>query len=335
MSRHPAAAPTSTDVARLAGVSRATVSFVLNDTPDARVSEATRAKVRAAAEELGYIPHAAAATLRAGRTDLVLIPLPEVQLGGRFTRWLYLLQRELGNLGYSTILHGAEHPGSVWAARAWAKLRPTAVLGLAGLTIADDAVALLKQTGTRAVVTFGDSEVPEAHALPVDPTAEGACAARYLIDRGRRAIGVVVPADPGLGPFGVPRLRGVEQVAAAAGARVVRLDMADTTAAAAQLAAGWRGLGLDSVFGYNDDYAGGLMVALRDAGLRVPEDVAVVGADDLPLCELLRPRLTSVRLDLPTAADLAAYVDALVTDPQADPPPPRVSQPVVVPRESA
>ncbi len=68
--------PTSADVARLAGVSRATVSYVLNNTSAVRISEPTRRRVHAAAEELGYVPHAAARSLRAGHSRLVLMPAP-------------------------------------------------------------------------------------------------------------------------------------------------------------------------------------------------------------------------------------------------------------------
>src|SRR5689334_6002200 len=66
--------PTSADVAQLAHVSRATVSFVLNNVWDNRVSEETRERVLKAASELGYVPHAMARSLRAGRSNLVLMP---------------------------------------------------------------------------------------------------------------------------------------------------------------------------------------------------------------------------------------------------------------------
>src|SRR5207302_10665646 len=68
----PQRPPTSADVARLANVSRATVSFVLNNVWDSRVSEETQERVMKAAEELGYVPHAIARSLRAGRSNLVI-----------------------------------------------------------------------------------------------------------------------------------------------------------------------------------------------------------------------------------------------------------------------
>ena len=88
MARKPAAAVTSADVARLAGVSRATVSFVLNNTQTHRVSDATRTKVLAAADALGYVPHAAARSLRAGRNNLVLIPAAVSAIGRLVSGWI-------------------------------------------------------------------------------------------------------------------------------------------------------------------------------------------------------------------------------------------------------
>src|SRR5699024_8468011 len=72
---------TSADVARLAGVSRATVSYVLNDTPGHRITADTRARVADAAARLGYAPSAAARTLRSGRSEVVLCLLPDWPIG--------------------------------------------------------------------------------------------------------------------------------------------------------------------------------------------------------------------------------------------------------------
>ena len=68
--------PTSSDVARVAGVSRATVSYVLNNTGAVRISDPTRRRVHQAARDLGYVPHAAARSLRAGHSRMVLMPAP-------------------------------------------------------------------------------------------------------------------------------------------------------------------------------------------------------------------------------------------------------------------
>lgn len=120
--------------------------------------------------------------------------------------------------------------------------------------------------------------------------------------------------------FSAPRLRGVRAAAAASpGARVEPVELAYSEESAAELAARWRELDLDAVFAYNDEYAMLLMRALQDAGFDIPGDVAVVGADDLLLGRLLRPRLTSVRIELPAAAEVAALVDRLIREPETPP----------------
>ncbi|MFJ7157026.1 LacI family DNA-binding transcriptional regulator [Streptomyces sp. NPDC101118] len=307
--------PTSADVARLAGVSRATVSYVLNNAEAVRISEPTRRKVREAAEELGYVPHAAARSLRAGHTRIVLLPTSHIPIGPLYSRFLNELQWALRRLDYTVVQYGSLGLSGDQAARAWAELRPVAVISLGEITLSPRNVATLKRAGARAVITLGPRTVAGAHALLMDQTEVGARAAAHLAERGRRRMGVVVPEEEGLELFSAPRLEGARTVAAATGVHVEPLPMNYTEVSAERLAARWPALGLDAVFAYNDEYAMLLMRALQDAGLRVPEDVAVVGADDLLIGRLLRPRLSTVQLEMPTGDSLAELVDRVVREP--------------------
>ncbi|MFE6839823.1 LacI family DNA-binding transcriptional regulator [Streptomyces sp. NPDC057705] len=311
----PPPVPTSADVARLAGVSRATVSYVLNNAEAVRISEPTRRKVREAAEELGYVPHAAARSLRAGHTRIVLLPTPNVPIGPLYSAFLNELQWALRRLDYTVVQYGSLGLSGDEAVRAWAELRPVAVISLGEITLSAHNVATLKRAGARAVITMGPVGVPGAHALVMDQQEVGARAAAHLVERGRRRIGVVVPEEEGLELFSAPRLAGARAVAGAEGARVEPVPMAYSEESAAALAARWRGLGLDAAFAYNDEYAMLLMRAFQDEGLRVPEDVAVIGADDLLIGRLLRPRLSTVRIEMPTGDHLASLVDHAVREP--------------------
>ncbi|MEU7726758.1 LacI family DNA-binding transcriptional regulator [Streptomyces sp. NPDC040724] len=311
----PPPVPTSADVARLAGVSRATVSYVLNNAEAVRISEPTRRKVREAAEELGYVPHAAARSLRAGHTRIVLLPTPNVPIGPLYSAFLNELQWALRRLDYTVVQYGSLGLSGDEAVRAWAELRPVAVISLGEITLSAHNVATLKRAGARAVITLGPVGVPGAHALVMDQQEVGARAAAHLVERGRRRIGVAVPEEEGLELFSAPRLAGARSVADAGGARVEPVPMAYSEESAAALAARWRGLGLDAVFAYNDEYAMLLMRALQDEGLRIPEDVAVIGADDLLIGRLLRPRLSTVRIEMPTGDHLASLVDHAVREP--------------------
>ncbi|MET9747486.1 MULTISPECIES: LacI family DNA-binding transcriptional regulator [Streptomyces] len=330
----PRSAPTSADVARLAGVSRATVSYVLNNADAVRISEPTRRRVREAARELGYVPHAAARSLRAGHSRMVLMPAPSFPAGPLYSRFLSELQGALGRLDYTVVQYGTVGVRGEEAARAWAELRPVAVL-VPGSDLGPRGVEILKRSGARAVLTLGPEAVDGAHALLTDQEGVGRSAARHLYDRGRRRIGVVVPAEPGLDVFSAPRLAGAREAVAGTGATVTALPLAHDERDAARLAARWRPLGLDAVFTYNDEYAMLLMRALQDEGLAVPADAAVIGADDLMLGRLLRPRLSTVHLELPAGRDLAALVDRVVHDPGAPPERHKVLGATVVHRESS
>ncbi|MFD9791156.1 LacI family DNA-binding transcriptional regulator [Streptomyces sp. NPDC059070] len=309
--------PTSADVARLAGVSRATVSYVLNNTSAVRISEPTRVRVREAAEQLGYVPHAAARSLRAGHTRIVLLPSASQPLGPLYCRFFDELQWGLRRLDYTVVQYGSLGLGAEEAARAWAELRPVAVISLGEIELTPHGVELLKRSGARAVVTLGPRRVEGAHSLVMDQREIGRCAVGHLLERGHRRIGVVVPSDPALHFFAGPRLAGAREAASGTAAVVEPLDMAYAEDSAAGLARRWRGLGLDAVYAYNDEYAMLLMRALQDAGVEVPAEAAVVGADDLLLGSLLRPRLSTVHVEMIAGRRLAELVDAVVRDPSS------------------
>lgn len=312
----PRSVPTSADVARLAGVSRATVSYVLNNTSAVRISEPTRRRVHAAAKELGYVPHAAARSLRAGHSRMVLMPAPSIPVGPLYSQFISELQWALGRLDYTVVQYGSVGLQGEEAARAWAELRPVAVL-VPGIGLGPQGVALLRRSGARAVVTLAPEAVEGAHALLMDHERVGHCAGTHLYERGRRRIGVVVPEETGLEGFSLPRLAGVRRALLGTDATLTELPLAFEEQSAVKLAARWRDLGLDSVFAYNDEYAMLLMRALQDEGLRIPEDTAVIGADDLLLGRLLRPRLSTVHIELPSGRDLAELVDRAVREPGA------------------
>ncbi|WP_326701319.1 LacI family transcriptional regulator [Streptomyces sp. NBC_01754] len=313
--------PTSADVARAAGVSRATVSYVLNDNTTVRISDATRRRVRAAAFDLGYVPHAAARSLRAGHSRMVLLPAAHLPAGLLQQRFFTDLQSDLRRLDYTVVQCGSAGLDADEAVRAWAELRPVAVVAPGGVPLTPHGIGMLTRSGAKAVITLGPQPVEGAHALVLDQREVGGSAARHLLFRGRRRIGVVMPQEPGLGLFSQPRLEGAlrEVEASAVGARVQPLPLRYEEESAGELAARWRALGLDSVFAYDDEYAMLLMRALHDAGIEVPAETAVVGAGDLMLGRLLRPRLSSVRMELATGQPPAEMIDRLVRHPGGAP----------------
>ncbi|WP_030714799.1 LacI family DNA-binding transcriptional regulator [Streptomyces sp. NRRL F-2580] len=327
---HVPASITSADVARLAGVSRATVSFVLNDTQGHRVSASTRARVLDAARQLGYVPHAAARSLRAGRSNLVLMPASISAIGRLVSDWVDDLHSELDHLGYTAVLHAGRFADPVDAARAWAELRPAAVVALDGDRFTPQAAELLGRAGVRGLLAFASHPVEGVHTIGFDHSHIGAAAAEHLIERGRTRIGVVMPQERGLGTLAQPRLAGAESVAARRMATVTPVELAYTRESARDLARRWPSLGLDAVFTYNDEYAALLLHALQAEGIVVPDEVALVGCDDLVLSALQQPALTTIRLDLPSAARIADAVHELIETGAATPVP--AVEAVLVPR---
>ncbi|MER7821425.1 MULTISPECIES: LacI family DNA-binding transcriptional regulator [unclassified Streptomyces] len=318
---HVPASITSADVARLAGVSRATVSFVLNDTQGHRVSAGTRERVLDAAKQLGYVPHAAARSLRAGRSNLVLMPSSISAIGRLVSDWVDDLHSELDRLGYTAVLHAGRFADPLDAARAWAELRPAAVVALDGDRFTPQAAEVLARAGVRGMLAFASHPVEGVHTIGFDHTRIGATAAEHLIARGRSRIGVVMPQERGLGTLAEPRLAGAESVAARHMATVTPVELSYTRESASALARRWRSLDLDAAFTYNDEYAALLLHALQAEGISVPDEVALVGCDDLVLATLQQPALTTVRLDMPSAAQIAEAVHELIETGTASPVP--------------
>jgi DNA-binding LacI/PurR family transcriptional regulator len=327
---------TSSDVARRARVSRATVSYVLNGKVDSRISAGTRARVQAAAADLGYTPHAMARTLRTGRSNLILLPQPPYPPGALLDAFMELVQARLRELGYLVVLHGDRAGLDVDAARLWASMRPVGAI-IWSENVSAEVVEIMRRAGTRAFLGVGMQASPLVPSLLTQVGAGvGGCAAEHLAERGYTDLGVVVPREAGLVQLGLARLAGVERVARQRGLRVRRYDLDYDEHAAMEFARQCLAAPPRAVFTYNDEYAMLLLRALQDAGIRIPDQVALVGADDLPLCRLLRPRLTSVALDVQASAQAIAnrlHASVLAESP-IDPAPITIDEPRIVVRES-
>jgi DNA-binding LacI/PurR family transcriptional regulator len=328
--------PTSADVARRAGVSRATVSYVLNDLPDSRISEETRARVRAAADELGYTTHALARSLRAGHSDIILLPQIALPTGPMVSQFYEALAERLGALGYTFIVHLDPTTRGVEAARVWASLRPAGLL-VEAERVSRRSIELMRIAGTRAIMVLGEAPSRLAPTLVNNDSDIGACAVEYLIAGGHRRLAVVVPRETALLRLGIERLNGGERAARAHKLSVERVDLAFDKAEAVDLAACWKCAPHPTgVFTYNDEYGMLVMRVLLDAGFAIPGDIALVGADDLPLCTMLQPQLTSINKGSAAAIDVVAQTfHALIQGSMSEATTIQLLQPHIVVRESA
>lgn len=310
-----APAPTSLDVARLARVSRATVSYVLNDTPNKVIRDETRARVRAAAAQLGYVPHELASSLRAGRNDLVLLPFFDLPYNQSSIAFLQLLALQVESHGYAVVLRLFRHSDKAATIRKIASFHPVGVI-VPTRELEPDDVKILSRNGVRTILAYGHGETLRAPAAvaTIDFAPVGALAAEHLAAKGHRRLAVIVPRDPRIVQIGERRLAGVRRVAAERGLDVERIDLDFEIGQAAALAASWRqGQRPTAVFTYNDEYGLLLLSALQDVGLTVPGDIALIGCDDLSIAELARPRLTTVAFDTEAhTARIAAHFDDLL-----------------------
>lgn len=289
--------PTSADVARRAGLSRTTVSFVLNNTPNQAIPERTRQRVLAAAAELGYTPSPAARTLSRGRSDVVMLLLPDWPIGASFGRTLVALSSALAANRLGFVAH-PRAPGQP-ASEMWKRITPAAVVTFEELDEAEE--ASLRSAGITLTVTLlATRGGAGAGAVLVPERGAGRLQARHLASVGHRRLGYAWPEDDRLVVFAGPRLEGVRQTCTALGLPQPVVATVPLDPAGASRAVGiFRG-GADPVTGvcaYNDDVALAVLSGARQQGLDVPADLAVVGVDNSPFAALVTPALTTVDTD--------------------------------------
>ena len=302
---------TSADVARAAGVSRATVSYVLNDTPNQTISSTTRIRVLEAATRLGYAPSAAARTLRTGRSDVVLCLLPDWPIGPEVGNLLGNLSGALARAGLTFVAHpGSREDRPI--SELWKAITPAAVLAFADLS--DDEIDAMRAAGVALVVALLGRTRQRRRELEVPQQLIGRLQADHLARLGHTVLGYAYPDDDRVRIFAEPRLAGVRAACAARGlaAPVVRIVPVDREPAR-DAVHGWRARQVTGVCSYNDDVALAVLAGLRLDGLDAPGDLAVIGVDDIPAARVAVPALTTVVTDQArVGAHLAATIVAAI-----------------------
>ncbi len=321
---------TSSDVARESGVSRTTVSYVLTGKDGVAISAATRQRVHEAAVRLGYAPSAAARTLRSGRSDLVLCILPDWPIGPVIDTLLDHLVGELAQRGLTVLVHHGRAPRPL--SELWRAVTPRAVLGFT--PFAPDDVRAMRQAGIQVLDTTMAEDVPDPGVSSASQTRIGRLQTQHLVSGGHRRIGYAVCTDPRVAHFGADRLAGARRECAERGlpeplAQAVHLDVG-SAAAAVRI---WRAArpAVTAVAAYNDEVALAVLAGLRAEGLATPDDVAVIGVDDIPAARLAAPALTTVSQGIQTQGrHHAAMVLAALDGPGELPPRPGDLHEVVV-----
>jgi len=301
------------DVARRAGVSVRTVSNVVNDFP--YVSPETRARVQKALDELGYRPNLVARNLRRGRTGMIALVVPELAVP-YFAELADLVMAEAGEHGYTTIIdqtHGdIERERQIIHPSTRAMLFDGLIFSPLGMGEAE-----LRQRVKTPIVLLGERIAGGGFDyVAFDNVAAARRATEHLIALGRRRIAAIGAQPWDHGETAQYRTQGYHDALVSAGrsvepdllVRTPHFHRADGAAAMARL------LDLpeppDAVFCFNDLLALGAIRTLLERGYRVPEDVAVIGFDDIEDGRYSTPTLTTVSPDKQRIA--AAAVEYLL-----------------------
>ena len=290
-------APTLHDVARVAGVSFKTVSNVLNDHPQVR--DSTRAKVLAAVTELGYRPNLAARNLRLGRSGVIGLAVPELSQAF-FAQLADEVIHVAAEEGLVVLVEqtGGERDRELEALRN-PRLSLTDGLLLAPLGLTHEDVGA--ELATRPLVVLGEPLFPgPVDHVTMQHEAAARAATAHLLELGRRR--VMLLGAHASETTGVAALRhaGYRAALAAAGVAaddtlVVPVETWDRRSGAQAMAAVLdAGVRMDAVFAMNDDLALGALRSLQERGVRVPQDVALMGFDDVADGRYTYPSLTTV-----------------------------------------
>ncbi|MEQ0558511.1 LacI family DNA-binding transcriptional regulator [Amycolatopsis sp. NEAU-NG30] len=322
------------DVARAAGVSHQTVSRVINGHP--RVTPDTRERVQQAVRDLGFRPSRTARALASGQVDAVTVLVSDTTLYG-YGAALQGIEEAAREAGFSVGICFLASVAPETLAATVARVGDPSAGAL--IVVAWDQVgirALQAVPAGVAVVALSEASALDARCptIRLDDGAAAAHATRYLLGLGHRTVHhVAIPSSSGRSD----RIRGWREALTDAGVPVPEPLHASWTPRSGYEAG--RALAADpdvtAILCGNDDLALGVLRALHEAGRRVPEDVSVVGFDDVPQAAYYHPALTTVRQDFTgLGRDSFALLHGLL-DPAGPRREPGAARPELIVRESS
>ncbi len=290
--------PTIDDIAKAAGVSTATVSRVLN-TPDI-VRPALRKRVEDHVRALGYVRHGAARALASAQSHTVGVVIPTLE-SAIFSSGVIAMESRLREEGYTMVLSVTNYDQE----QKFIQVRRLIERGVDGMILVgrdhdDDTIRLLANRKCPYVATWAFAEKPEVPCVGFDNVKAAQDATQHLIDLGHRRIATISGITAG-NDRARDRLAGVTSALRKAGLALNELiesayDLGAGRDAMKQLMSAPAERRATAVFCGNDVLAIGAVLEAQSMGLDVPSDVSIVGFDNLPLAEHLRPGLTTVHV---------------------------------------
>ncbi len=311
--------PTSRDIAEIAGVSQATVSRALRNSP--LVRKETRDRIQEIAKELNYFVNRNAAGLRTHQSNTIALLLfdetggADAQINPFFLSMLGYISRAAARRGYDVLI-SLQQLSNDWHVEYQASHRADGLilLGYGNYVTYREKLAALSAANTRYVIWGPVIRDHPGHTIGCDNENGGFQATQHLLSLGRKRIAFLGQTSPRSPEFSA-RHAGYAQALATAGVSAdprlkVDADNLEELGYQAVERLLEANESFDAIFAVTDVIAIGAVRALLNAGVRVPEDVSVVGFDDMPLAAHVTPALTTVRQDIRLAAD--GLVDAIV-----------------------
>jgi DNA-binding LacI/PurR family transcriptional regulator len=289
------ARPTNADVARLVGVSTATVSYVLNKAEGRKISPRTREAVYRAAEQLGYRPNLAARNLARGKSGVVVYVVPRVAVGEMPMQAGSRMTTELTRRGLLAV-QIFETEDDQHVIDAVENLDPVAVASL--FPLSRDVLDAVEAASIPHI------EIGTLPALGDPHLSVGELRIEHLVSRGHQRIAFAYTGVPRWRALGDYWLEGVARAARARDLPPIRVNEV-TQDSAAGVVTQWVRDGVTAVCAQSDEIACLVLYGIREAGLRCPADLAVMGVDATPMAALSSPPLTTVEFNPTAVADAA------------------------------
>lgn len=290
--------PTLEEIAELSGVSRSTVSRVINNDP--HVSKQTREQVMAIVKELNYQPNAVARSLAAGHTRILGLVIPAGVTALFSDPYFPILIQ-----GVTAACTARDHSVMLWLAEPEYERRTIRQVLHNGMVdgvivssmlIDDPIVKSLKEASLPFVLIGRHPTAPEVNYVDVDNQAGAQAIVTHLLRLGRQRIATIT--GPQNAVVGLDRKTGYVEALHSRGIAVTPELIAEGDFTEDGGALAMQHLlphHPDAVFAASDAMAAGAQRTLREAGLRIPEDVALVGFDDVPFASRMVPALTTMR----------------------------------------
>jgi len=295
-------APTSRDVAQRAGVSRTVVSFVLNNRPNSGIPKTTCQRVLQAAADLGYRPNRAARSLVSGQTRQFGVLVGEKRNDAYGDAFLPSLMRGIDTVarenGYRIQFEYLDENAEQSALASFREGTTDGML-VWGPSQSSRALEAIVEAGA-TVIVIGDPATVDCPSADIDNAAAARDAVEHLLQHGYRDIALITNVPLSYGTSRA-RLAGYLHALESAGLRpnadhIVAGELDEESGRRAMTKILVTRPLPRAVFAASDQVAIGALGALLDAGIRVPEDVAIVGFDDLPLVASIHPTLSTVRV---------------------------------------